>query len=72
MRTEEKPYTGAGQRPWRAAGCMVGAQLAFVCLDAIMKVLVQTYPVGMLVTVRNFAQVLVLLGLAPPNRILNV
>jgi hypothetical protein len=42
-----------------------GAQLPFVCLDAIMKVLVQTYPVGMAVTVCNFAQVPVLLGLAP-------
>jgi drug/metabolite transporter (DMT)-like permease len=40
-------------------------QFAFVCLDSIMKMLVETYPVGMLVTVRNLAQVLVLLGLAP-------
>jgi drug/metabolite transporter (DMT)-like permease len=56
---------GLPPQPWRAALLMAAAMLCFTCLDAILKSLVATHGLGMLVTVRNLVQVLLLAALAP-------
>ncbi len=52
-------------QPWVAAGLMAGAMLCFVSLDSILKALVVEHGVGMLVTVRNLVQVVLLAAIAP-------
>jgi len=61
------PVGAAGPTPdyLLAALLMAGAMACFVTLDIILKVLAQQHSLGMLITVRNLVQVVILAAVAP-------